>query len=173
MRSSFAEMCLFVKRSSRRYAPRIAAVAIVIGAAALQPAAAQESPSLSVDVGDCVALEKPEDRLACFEAQVEAARQRPPAPARSEPAGSSTGSGLASPQAQPTEIVAKITALRETVPNAYVITLDNGQVWRQTQPLVYRLRVGLEVRLRSSRFGNDWRLSAPDLGGQIRVERVP
>jgi hypothetical protein len=196
----------------------IAVIAIALGAA-LQPAVAQDPKGLTVDVGDCVALEKPEARLACFEAQVEAARARP-APARaSEATGPSTDAAertLSSTEAaqpigassaaagavgastapavhsqtsakeprspengggaehgseqKPVEIVAKVTELRETVPNAYVITLDNGQVWRQAHPMPYPLRPGLVVRLRETKFG--YRLTAPELHGQIQVERV-
>ena len=75
-----------------------------------------------------------------------------------------------SPERAPIEIVATVTELRQTVPNAYVITLDNGQVWRQAHPMPYPLRTGLVVRLRETTFG--YRLSAPELHGQINVERV-
>ena len=48
--------------------------AVAVFAAALQLAAAQ----VSVDVSKCVELTKPEERLACFVAQVEASRDAPP-----------------------------------------------------------------------------------------------
>jgi len=183
------------KKPERR---TIAAVAIALGAVC-QPAIAQDSKGLTVDVGDCVALEKPEERLACFEAQVEAARHRE-VPARASeptvpstdyavPTGPSTDAVVESPKSasesrsdengrgaergserQPVEIVAKVAELRQTVPNAYVITLDNGQVWRQAHPMPYPLRTGLVVRVRETKFG--YRLSAPELHGQIQVERV-
>ena len=215
----------------RKHARRaIAVVAITLGAAVL-PAAAQESKGLTVDVGDCPTIEKPEERLACFEAQVAAARQRAaPGPTSAAPASASVAAtpasvvaapaGVAAAAAseppvprtdaavesqksaseprtdghrasaqsdaerppepasssargsepQPAEIVAKVAELRETVPNAWLITLDNGQVWRQTHAIWYPLRQGLDVRVRSTRFG--YRLSAPELHGQIQVERV-
>jgi hypothetical protein len=187
----------------------IAVIAIALGAAVLQQAVAQGPKGLTVDVGDCVALEKPEERLACFEAQVEAARERPPAARASEATGPSTdaaerarsstdaaeplgastapavhsqtsaseprsaengGGAERGSERQPVEIVAKVAELRETVPNAFVITLDNGQVWRQAHPMPYPLRPGLVVRLRETKFG--YRLTAPELHGQIQVERV-
>lgn len=183
------------KKPERR---TIAAVAIALGAVC-QPAIAQDSKGLTVDVGDCVALEKPEERLACFEAQVEVARHRE-VPARASeptvpstdtaaPTRPSTDTAVESPKSaseprsdengrgaergserQPVEIVAKVAELRQTVPNAYVITLDNGQVWRQAHPMPYPLRTGLVVRVRETKFG--YRLSAPELHGQIQVERV-
>ena len=210
----------------------IAAVAIALCAGLSQLAVAQDPKGLNIDVGNCVALEKPEERLACFEAQVEAARQRAASSTASEATGAGAGAitgatagvsagasaaatgaaergpssssgpapvgpgtapaghspkaaseprsaenfGLAepsperSPERAPIEIVATVTELRQTVPNAYVITLDNGQVWRQAHPMPYPLRTGLVVRLRETSLG--YRLSAPELHGQINVERV-
>jgi hypothetical protein len=201
----------------------LGAVTLLLGAAVLQPVAAQESGGLTVDVDECVVLEKPDERLACFEAQVEAARRGAAGPRVSEPAESSKAAPVESPRSErergsgegiarsddvprsdggksgsdedksgadremarsdeddgraelgsepeQTEITAKVTELRETVPNAYLITLDNGQVWRQSQPMRYPLRTGLDVRLRPTKWG--YRLSAPELHGQIRVERV-
>ena len=58
------------------------------------------------------------------------------------------------------------------MPNAYLITLDNGQVWRQTVPMSYRLREGAEVRLYPSQWGDGYRLTDDNLRGYIQVERV-
>lgn len=70
------------------------------------------------------------------------------------------------------EIVAKVTALREIVPDAYLITLDNGQIWRQHFEKSYLLRVGSEVRLRPSNWGPSYRLTDPTVGNFIVVRRV-
>jgi hypothetical protein len=202
----------------QRYASAALAVLVtVLGAAAARPAAAQDSEKLTVDVNDCLSIEQRDQRLACFDAQVEAARRQnpserapvaPPAPAPAPatreravaaptaparnaeppaPPGQASATAEApkarrrdrseddfglkqqAPRTEP-EIVAKVTELRETVPNSYVITLDNGQVWRQSQPQRYPLRAGLEVRLRETKFG--YRLTAPEYRGQIPVERV-
>ena len=64
-----------------------------------------------------------------------------------------------------------MTALRETVPNAYLITLDNGQVWRQTVPQYYPLRPGSDVRIYYSRW-RAYRLTSPERNGYIQVERA-
>jgi hypothetical protein len=67
---------------------------------------------------------------------------------------------------------AKIAALRETVPNAFLITLDNGQVWRQTRPDPYlSMKVGQDVQISFSRF-RSYRLTSPDMRGFVQVERV-
>jgi hypothetical protein len=70
------------------------------------------------------------------------------------------------------EIVATVTAAQEIVPNSYLITLDNGQVWRQTYAESYPLRPGQHVRLWPSKWGRSFRLSADELRGFIQVERV-
>jgi len=199
-------MATIDKKKNGRRTIAVIVIAIALGASVLPSAVAQDPKGLKIDVGDCVALEKPEERLACFEAQLEAARQRAaqvsaseatgadaaertpsssdaaePGPgtvpavhnqkSASEPRSADDGGGAQrSSERQPVEIVAKVTELRETVPNAYVITLDNGQVWRQAHPMPYPLRPGLVVRLRETKFG--YRLTAPELHGQIQVERV-
>ncbi len=184
--------------------------ALVTGVAALWPAAAQED--LTVEVSECVELATPEERLACFEALVEAARQQrsapqgrraaepravPPAAAppraapqieaarvpersqaaeeRSEPGERRNRRADRGPRggdSEEAEVVAKISALRETVPNQYVITLDNGQVWRQTRPTAYPLRPGADVRLYSTQWGDSFRLTMPERGGYVQVQRV-
>jgi len=195
----------------------------------VQPAAPQGSERLTVDVHDCLALEKRDERLACFEAQVEAAQRAAPArgsepvvapstapPASAAPAASvapaantapaasaaapstaaastaatasidsaaesrkpaparrsdeDTGRAKSGSEQAPAEIVATVAGLRERLPNAYDITLDNGQVWRQSPPMAYPLRTGMEVRLRQTKFG--YRLTAPQLRGQIQVDRL-
>jgi hypothetical protein len=209
---------------------RMPFLAIAFGAAMPLPAAAQDE-RLTVEVGECVDLATPEERLACFEARVEEARREaagrgaaPPAPAprtaapgpaprppaaASEPAPRTAGPPPqpAAAPAEPTvvearvrpaprdpaaepeprasrreqeraerlarpEIVATVAGLRETVPNAYLITLDNGQIWRQTVPMRYGLREGQEVRLYPSRWGDGYRLTNDQRRGYIQVERV-
>jgi hypothetical protein len=195
---------------------RFCGVAVLASAGAVQWAAAQNEP-LTVEVGECVDLPTPEQRLACFESRVEAARggaagaqaapeaaaplSREPAPRAAAPAPRAANTAPASanrsetpapsasaevpeefgfrerrraepePAAVP-EVRAKIVELRETVPNAFTITLDNGQVWRQTRPDPYvTLRAGYEVRINMSRF-RAYRLTSPDMRGFVQVERV-
>lgn len=206
-----------------KHALRISGLmAVVASGLMLQPAAAQ-GERLTVEVGDCVDLPTPEQRLACFEAQVEAARgasaSPPSAPAatRAAPAPASSAAPAAASAAPaaaaaastaapvtttievsaatttttepaefgfreraeepeeaapPPEVRAKVAELRETVPNAFLITLDNGQVWRQTQPDSYvSLRVGQDVRIFFSRW-RTYRLDSPQMRGFLQVERV-
>lgn len=70
------------------------------------------------------------------------------------------------------ELHSTISKLREYIPGRYLITLENGQVWRQMVAERYRLRVGHNVRIYPSRWGKSFRLSAEGLKGFIQVERV-
>jgi hypothetical protein len=166
---------------------RITGLAALIASTAAVQSIAAQIDSVVVEVGECVDLPSPEQRLACFEAQVEAARNAPPAaaaaaaPAAAAAAASSSTApedfGLREPEPKevrelPPEIHAKVVELRETVPNAFLITLDNGQVWRQTQPRYdYALRPGSVVRIYASRW-RSFRLDSPQQRGYIQVERV-
>lgn len=150
--------------------------AIVASAATIGIAAAQApGPSVSVDVSECVKLTTPEERLACFEARVEGAKTATPAtaPAASGSQGSDAVEFGTAGDEEPEvpEIQARITDLRETVPHSYVITLDNGQVWRQTVPKNYGLREGIPVRIYYSRW-RAYRLTNEQLKSFIQVERV-
>lgn len=158
---------------------RMAAIAAVLGSiAAVLPGAAQApADAVSVDVSECVKLTSPEQRLACFEAQVESSRSAPAATSTSPPAPESSSSREKDKdrddrdEPPPADIEARIAEIRETVPNSYVITLDNGQVWRQTVPKAYPLQPGHAVRIYYSRW-RSYRLTNETLKGFIQVERA-
>jgi hypothetical protein len=150
-------------------------------------AVGQDSENVTVEVGECVDLELPEERFACYEAQVEAAlraddqavtaepHEHPPVTQQAEARENASGGDRTTqpPRGQsPQEFVGTVTALRETVPNSFVITLDNGQVWRQMRPKWYPLRPGQRVRIYSTNWGNAFRLTAEELNSFIQVERV-
>jgi hypothetical protein len=163
-------------------------------------ALAQNPGSVTIDARRCLQLTSAEERLACFESQVhdalgegrerrDTARTEPPAAAETAPARQAeppparqaeprrdrrNRGADATEAASGTEIIGTIAALAERVPNQYVITLDNGQVWRQSVPERYPIRVGQRVRIYPGRWGssNRYRLAAEELGGFIQVERV-
>jgi hypothetical protein len=195
----------------RRCEERCLAVACAAAALALgPPARGQEPGAITIDVSDCVELEKPGERLDCFERQLEGRRQSTPAadaggspsaaasaPAPTAPAPApaptreAARTAIPAPDAVETireprgrrarqeaaeapgrEIVAVVTELRETVPNTWTITLDNGQVWRQTPPKFYPLRPGIEVRLYPTGWGDSYRLTVAEQKSFIQVQRV-
>lgn len=174
------------KRKFARLGIAIAATAACL--AGSQAGRAQQSDDVTVEISRCVDLESPEERRACYGAEVDAAvreRERsaataaPAAPPAQERRPPDREDAAARPQrakrdgseGQPT-LVAKIAALRETVPNTYLITLDNDEVWRQTRPKWHPLRVGQEVKIYPTSWGNSFRLFVDGLSGYIQVERA-
>jgi type IV secretory pathway VirB10-like protein len=71
----------------------------------------------------------------------------------------------------PSNITATVTDFREIEPDMLLVTLDNGQVWRQNRTRRYPLRVGATVVLRPSSWGSSYRMTDPSIGGFIQVER--
>jgi hypothetical protein len=166
--------------------------------AAALPAPAQEADNVTVDVGECTDLESPEERFACYEARVKAELERrdpgaaataPESPAEEPPSQqttetSKTDQSVAAPAEEPLkdeeprkpeesrEIIGTVASVRETIPNNYTITLEDGQVWRQTYPKEYRLRAGHRVTIYPTRWGNSYRLESDSVRGYIQVERV-
>jgi len=203
-----------------------AVIGIAAGVAELSPAHSQQTGKVMIDVAECINLDAPEARLACYEsrvagvfreraAQAEVARPAPRAPAvaavarvpdpapgapPAAPAATSTvsvasavvpaatepqqtrsrddrvsrrGEKAQAPEsAAASDIVSRVTEAREVVPHAYMITLENGQVWRQTVSKQYDLHAGQQVKIYTTHWGNASRLSADDLKGYIQVERV-
>jgi hypothetical protein len=197
----------------------VIAATILAGLSVSGPALGQQSESVTVDVGECVKLQSPGERLDCYEAQVQRAQQSQqaqppaaPAPAASSPAPAraptaspppavatapaAPAPAASPPAAQPSRREVRvenarvanrgdssaadgaahtgtITALRERLPNSWLITLDNGQVWSQTYAKWYPLQVGQRVEIGpGSRLGTSYRLTAVGVGGNIQVERV-
>jgi hypothetical protein len=98
-----------------------------------------------------------------------------PSPAATSGQAKQSSAAKSSGDSKPTnpqDIVGKVTALSKTVPNAWLITLDNGQVWRQTYPEVYPLKPGQRVTLRPSGWGVTFRLTGDGMHGYIQVEKV-
>ena len=156
-----------------------------------EPALSQEpAPRVTIDAAGCIELVSPEERLACFDAQVgsasngERSESPSPAPAAADvpPAGQQQSAPTVAVARVPpqnaaadtaaSEWVGTITSLRLRAPNTYLITLDNGQVWSQRVAERYTLRVGQRVRVYQSKWGNGQRLEADGVNGFIQVELV-
>lgn len=74
-------------------------------------------------------------------------------------------------QAETTELVDRIAALEKS-PEGWIITLDNGQIWRQSINKRYNLHDGQQVRIYPTYWGSDYRLSAEGNGAFIQVRRI-
>ncbi|HMB72646.1 MAG TPA: hypothetical protein VKQ06_03675 [Gammaproteobacteria bacterium] len=167
----------------------------LVGIGFCASALAQDEAAFNVDLAECVGLDTEAARFACYEERVEAARTGSSAPAASDSAQRATApatadSASATAESAPAgnvaarrapvrpeeqevdEIFSTITALREMLPNQWVITLDNGQVWQMNNAKRYPLRVGLDVRLYSTNWGPSYRLTALEHGGFVVVQQA-
>ncbi|WJG09097.1 hypothetical protein [Aliiglaciecola sp. LCG003] len=71
----------------------------------------------------------------------------------------------------PDKIYAKVTGLSKGAYKKYVITLDNGQVWNQTEGGSFSLEEGEAVYIERGALGSFY-LSKDDINRRLRVKRV-
>jgi hypothetical protein len=179
------------KNSASHVRRRAIAVCIAISASALArfELLAQENDRVTIDARRCMELESPDERLACFEAQVDdagdGARKQSSSPPvddaspRSERRSTSPAEVARSQRRDNdrdaparSERVAKIAALEQRARDRYLITLDTGDIYEQRFPERYALRVGQRVRIYRSQWGDSERLQADGVNGFIQIVRV-
>jgi hypothetical protein len=182
-----------VKNGEKRSTAIQCAIAVILAWSLCVNAAAQNGDALNVDLAKCVDLDTEQARFECYQERVDAALEHRDVPAQNssvEPATAAAASAAAAAPAaaarpdavieqtdasggtETEEIFATITALQERIPNTWVITLDNGQIWAMNQPRRYPLRVGLDVKLYPTKWGTSYRLTSPEHGSFVQVERV-
>lgn len=151
---------------------RVGFVAIFLAATATTALAALPNP-LADGLRKCAGETDQGKRLACFDAlaatvpKVEAdqfgltadiAHKREPATP-------------AAPLVAPEVLPGKIVSLRETANGELVFTLDNQQVWKQSQVEPSKsFAVGESVRIEHGAMGTWW--LAADKGRKTRVKRI-
>jgi hypothetical protein len=185
-------LCSKIAGSRRRRALLAICLGDVLGS---QACLAQLPEELSVDVADCIRMESAAQRFRCYENKVDDALNHPQdiaasdgdrlAPIAEEPRAQPLNDSPSSrtedrffseerraERGEPIVFNSAISALRETVPDRYLITLENGQVWRQMLPKKYGLEVGQEVSIYSTRWGKSYRLTVENLGSFVQVERI-
>lgn len=173
---------------------------LVLSFALFAPLASGQNEARVVDeVRTCAQLERDTVRLACFDAVARAVGSSvsaSPAPAEDrtratasvssaptpntpvEPSSAAATFGLPAEPVREVEpapeqqLVSWVASLRELQPGRLEITLENGQVWRQTSSDRYALAIGHEVRIYPTRFGRYFRLTAKALRSFVQVERV-
>jgi hypothetical protein len=150
---------------------------------------AQETDRVTIDARRCMEIEAADERLACFERQVDDAggeRSQPSSrasvetsPPRGEDKSTSAAEAARAPRrdragdaAPQDELVANISALEQRARDRYLITLDSGEIYEQRFPERYALRVGQRVRIYRSHWGDTERLQADGVNGFIQVVRV-
>ena len=136
--------------------------------------AAQGSDETASGVAACAQLESASARLDCYDELARTASRNdaaasPPAAESTEPPSRREARAT---DRQEREQTGQVASIREIQPARIEVTLTNGQVWRQTNSDRYNLLVGHEVRIYPSGFGKYFRLSSPELGKFIQVERV-
>jgi hypothetical protein len=141
-------------------------------------AVAQEKPQdkIPVELRSCVSIERNTERLACFDRGIAALTGAAGAAVPS--AESSFGLVASTPRSdaargdsgqEMSALRAKVTALK-TLNGDELITLDNGQVWRQLSGGVLLLRVGDDVEINRAALGS-FQMKVPS-GRSGKVKRV-
>lgn len=160
--------------------------------ALLAATAAQADP-----LAACRALADPATRLACYDALPGTAPQSPATPA---PVATDATTGTPPPPAPatvpdpeslfgldatttaatlgavvavtpPDSLAATVTAVERTPDGKLLLTLANGQAWRQVDSRTAAVNTGASVRIRRAAFGS-YLLSAGDRSQGIRVRRI-
>ena len=141
-------------------------------------ASAEDKPhdKIPAELRSCVAIERNTERLSCFDRGIAALIGTAGAIAPS--AESSFGMVAVTPRADAVRVESgdevkglrgKVTALK-TLNGDELITLDNGQVWRQLSGGVLLLRVGDEVEINRAALGS-FQIKVPS-GRSGKVKRV-
>jgi hypothetical protein len=136
--------------------------------------AAQGSDDTTSGVAACARLESSSARLDCYDELARTASRNDAAagPPPADPTDSVSRREAKAADRQEREQTGQVASIRELQPGRIEVTLTNGQVWRQTNSDRYNLLVGHEVLIYPSGFGKYFRLSSPELGRFIQVERV-
>ncbi len=164
--------------------------------ALLLPLSVAASAAAEENLLGCRKLEAPEARLACYDRVVDRAQaQITPGAPEGEPRASSlepterdeksvrerlfgrpaAESAQALRQSYgveaPREIASKVSATERAGDRKLVITLENGQVWRQAETASFALRSGDSVEIEAGLAGAYY-LRRNGAGRTIRVKRV-
>jgi hypothetical protein len=183
-----------MKRSAARFTAVVASSAlVVIGTTMLHAAWAQSGFGPVPTLEDCAALQSDAERLACFDRVLRSGQAGAPAPDRQgeespparPPSGADESAAAPAPRAAPAparqpaptaddgERQVVVVEMRMRTPSQAVFTLDNGDVWMQTDsgPVQHLTPVPFAARLQPGSLGSYF--LAPDSGGRrIRVRFV-
>jgi hypothetical protein len=136
------------------------------------PAPAPADDSVIDRVRACVTEADDAERLACYDFAIGRSK-----PGQNEDLGV-TGELLrqrqrqaAPPASPPQEMSGKIVAISKRPYGKFVVTLDNGQVWAQSEVLDFSLELGDVVTIRRGVLGALWMVKG-NHHAQTRVERI-
>jgi hypothetical protein len=117
----------------------------------------------------CASLGNDDERLACYDR----AFGKPPQPSNGASPGPEPGLGDQSPsEKKSARITATVTAFERRRDGLFVVTLDNGQVWSQTElDSRAEVRVGDTVKLRRGALGSYLLSTSAGIGTRVRRVR--
>lgn len=188
-------------RSPEQHLLAVATLASVILAALVLGAAPVSAQVASTDIRQCFDIADDAARIRCYDNVARALNGQAPLPplyqaptlypetqapaaAGTQPVASSADTGddqvvtFGLPRArvdglgEDAVLYDRIAELDKSGFGDYVVTLESGQVWKQTSAQEYHLREGQEVSIRSTSWGSDYRLHADGVPGHIQVTRV-
>jgi hypothetical protein len=171
------------------------------GAVVLSSYGAQAQPNdLNARLGACRSIGDVQSRVACYDGLVDglgaavtpsaaslraaapppamaAPAPNPPAPHLPAQANLFGGDDLPPPKREPDaapipdHIIAKASAVRTDAAGLVIVTLDNGQTWRQTDGSALRVKPGAEVKIRSGLMGS-YLMSLASGNRSVRAKRI-
>lgn len=188
-------------RSTKPHPLGVATLASVIAAALVLGAAPLTAQVASTDIRQCFDIAEDAARIRCYDNVARALNGQAPLPplyqapllypetqapaaASTQPVASSADTGddqvvtFGLPRArvdglgEDAVLYDRIAELDKSGFGDYVVTLESGQVWKQTSAQEYYLREGQEVSIRSTSWGSDYRLHADGVPGHIQVTRI-
>lgn len=130
-------------------------------------------PEIPIELRACVSIERNTERLACFDRGITAILSADGAIASTE---SSFGLVARTPPAASDGATQELKSIRGKVASikssggGELITLDNGQTWRQLSGGALLLRIGDEVEITRAALGS-FQISVPS-GRTAKVKRI-
>lgn len=150
--------------------------------AALLLAVSPQEPVPTANIVACLDVEKKDARLACFErvaralkADIETGTDDAATFGEDQLQRAGRADGPESPQSFEARVVSMVDDPRFDDNEHLIVTLANGQVWRQTESapgrVVWKDGDDVSVRISRRRFGG-YRLKVLNRGPSMNVERV-
>lgn len=160
---------------------KISVIPLALAIVSIPAWPAEEAVPVVDGLVDCAAIQDTRTRLACFD-ELAAPFVRPrvavatPAPSTGNPGAASFGKEQLGAKDRPAaqQLHGRIASQRAQPPDAYVVTLDNGQSWRhENAHQAAFLRDGDAVTITQGALGT-YRLTrdAGDAKNWIRVTRI-
>ena len=115
----------------------------------------------------CTSITDDAQRLACYDRHF----GKPGEPPNGAPAGAKQAAGDSTPEKN-SSVTATVTALQRRQDGLFVVTLDNGQVWAQSElDSRAELRPGDTVTVRRGALGSHLLITPAGIGTRVKRAR--